>query len=54
MKKILLLVCMTFLMSGCLYSPYDFDGRDGSHAGRGHGDGGEHGHGDGERRGRGD
>ena len=52
MKKILLLVCMTCLMSGCLYSPYDFEGRGGSHAGRG--DGGERGHGGGERRGRGD
>ncbi|MEQ1556070.1 MAG: hypothetical protein ABL915_04650 [Gallionella sp.] len=44
MKKILLLVCMTFVMSGCLYSPYDFDGHGyprGGHGDRG-GHGGEH------------
>lgn len=47
MKKILLLVCISCLMTGCFYSPYDFEGRGGSHGGRGHGDGGgHHGHDD--------
>lgn len=59
MKKLLLLVCVSILMSGCLYSPYGYDGRGYSRGGdRGHEGGGERGHGDrdggGERRGHGD
>lgn len=53
MKKILLLVCISCLLTGCLYSPYDFEGRGYP---RGHGHGGGHGgeHGGGERGGHGD
>ena len=46
MKKILLLLCISCLMTGCLYSPYDFDGRGGSHARHGHGGDERHGHDD--------